>query len=275
MHEVWKERKRSYRRWKTTGADNDMISWKLARAVATRTFKLAKQDEFRKCVSGMRVSTPAQQIYKKLRKIRGREIRKISILQQHGRLYTSTQEIVECLAEVFHQVLNASNYSSQFLVRKHKEERREICFRSNNSKAYNREFSMSELNFALQHASNTQPGPDQVYYNMLKPLPEVAQQHLLDIFNKIWIETFIPQKWKDATIMPKPNTDHSDPTNSRSLALTSCVCKLLEKLINNRLQQYLENNRLLTNVQCSFRKSRSTVDHLIRLDDRVYSGGDV
>ena len=35
---VWKERERLYRRWKTTGADNDKISWRRARAVATRTF---------------------------------------------------------------------------------------------------------------------------------------------------------------------------------------------------------------------------------------------
>ena len=133
---------------------------------------------------------------------------------------------------------------------------------------------MPELNFALHHASNTQPGPDKVQYNMLKHLPEVAQQHLLDIFNKMWIETFIPQKWKEATIIPipKPNKDHSDPTNYRPIALTSCVCKVLEKMINNRLQQYLENNKLLTKVQCGFRKSRSIVDHLIRLDTYIRRG---
>ena len=70
---MWKKRERLYRRRKTTGADNYKISWKRVRAVARRTFKLAKQDEFRKYVSGMKVSIPAQQIYDKLRKIRGRK----------------------------------------------------------------------------------------------------------------------------------------------------------------------------------------------------------
>ena len=122
---------------------------------------------------------------------------------------------------------------------------------------------MPELNFALQHASNTQLGPDQVHHN--KHFSEIAQQHLLDIFNKMLTETFIPHKRQEATIIPIPkaNKDHSDPTNYQPIALTSCVCKLLEKMINNRLQQYLEKNKLLTNVQCGFRKSRSTVDHLI------------
>ena len=77
---MWNERERLYIRWKTTGADNDKISWKRVKAVTTRTFKLAKQDEFRKYVSGMKVNTLAQQIYDKLRKIRGREA--VSILQR-------------------------------------------------------------------------------------------------------------------------------------------------------------------------------------------------
>ena len=102
---------------------------------------------------------------------------------------------------------------------------------------------------------------------MLKYLPKSVQQHL-DLFNRMLTATYVPQNWKEATIIPipKPNNDHSDPANYRSIALTSCACKIFEKIINNRLQQYLENNKLITNVQCGFRKSRSTIAHLIRLD---------
>ena len=109
---------------------------------------------------------------------------------------------------------------------------------------------------------------------MLKHLPKIAQQHLLVIFNKMWVEAYIPQKWKEATIIPipKPNKDHSDPTNYKPIAVTSCVCKLFEKIINNRLQQYLAHNKLLTNVQCGYRKTQSTVDHLIRLNTFIRQG---
>ena len=108
---------------------------------------------------------------------------------------------------------------------------------------------------------------------MLKHLPKIAQQHLV-IFNKMWVEACTPQKWKEATIIPIPksNKDYSDQTNYRPIALTSCVCKLFEKMIYNRLQQYLEHNKLLTNVQCGFRKTRSTVEHLIRLDTFIRQG---
>ena len=44
----------------------------------------------------------------------------------------------------------------------------------------------------------------------------------------------------------------------------------MEKLISTRLMYFLEKNKLLSNVQTGFRKGRSTIDHLIRLQDTVH-----
>ena len=92
---MWKERERCYRRWKTTGELRDKVKWKRARAVATRTFKLTKQNEFTDYINGMKINTPAQKIYEMLRKIRGRNARNVNILQKNGQLYTTIQEIVD------------------------------------------------------------------------------------------------------------------------------------------------------------------------------------
>ena len=48
--------------------------------------------------------------------------------------------------------------------------------------------------------------------------------------------------------------------------MTICVCKTFESMINDRLVLYLENNNILTDIQCGFRKRRSTLDHLVRLE---------
>ena len=40
----------------------------------------------------------------------------------------------------------------------------------------------------------------------------------------------------------------------------------MERMINRRLVWYLESHKLLTNVQCGFRSSRSTVDNLVRFE---------
>ena len=91
---------------------------------------------------------------------------------------------------------------------------------------------------------------------------------LLDIYNYIWQTGDFPECWNEAIVIPipKPGKDHSDPNNYRPISLTSCVCKTLERMINDRLVWYLEHNNILSEIQCGFRKSKSTVDHLVRLE---------
>ena len=48
--------------------------------------------------------------------------------------------------------------------------------------------------------------------------------------------------------IPKPGKDPTNPTNYRPIALTSCICKTMERMINRGLVWYLESHKLLTNV---------------------------
>ena len=69
--------------------------------------------------------------------------------------------------------------------------------------------------------------------------------------------------------IPKSAKDTTNPTNYWSIALTSCICKTLEGMINNRLIWFLEKNKLIINLQTGFRKARSTIDHLIHLETLI------
>ena len=91
---------------------------------------------------------------------------------------------------------------------------------------------------------------------------------LLCAFNKIWQTGQIPSSWQEATIIPipKPGKDHSNPTNYRPIALTSCICKTMERMVNDRLVWTLERERLISEYQCGFRRGRSTLDHLVRFE---------
>ena len=117
---------------------------------------------------------------------------------------------------------------------------------------------------------NTAVGPDEIHYEFLKQLPSCSLDFLLQAFNEVWVSGKFPS-WKQATIIPipKPGKDNTDPSNYRPIALTSCLCKTLERMINTRLIWFLESNGLITNFQCGFRSKRSTVDHLVRLETFV------
>ena len=118
---------------------------------------------------------------------------------------------------------------------------------------------------------NTAVGPDEIHYEFLKQLPSCSLDFLLQAFNEVWVSGKFPASLKQATIIPipKPGKDNTDPSNYRPIALTSCLCKTLERMINTRLIWFLESNGLITNFQCGFRSKRSTVDHLVRLETFV------
>ena len=92
---------------------------------------------------------------------------------------------------------------------------------------------------------NTAVGPDEIHYEFLKQLPSCSLDFLLQAFNEVWVSGKFPTSWKQATIIPipKPGKDNTDPSNYRPIALTSCLCKTLERMINTRLIWFLESNR--------------------------------
>ena len=66
------------------------------------------------------------------------------------------------------------------------------------------------------------------------------------------------------SFLPK-NNDIYDCNNYRCLSLTSCLGKLFTSLLQNRLNNYMENNNLYNNLQAGFRPGYRTTDHIYTL----------
>jgi len=80
------------------------------------------------------------------------------------------------------------------------------------------------------------------------------------------LSEWFPPSWQQAVVLPifKSNKNKSDP--SSPIALASCLCKVVERMINDRLVWYLEKNKVITHMLSGFRKRRSTTDDLVRLE---------
>ena len=143
-----------------------------------------------------------------------------------------------------------------------------IDFTSNNTEVYNKPFRLRDLRRSIMKAKPRAPGPDRIQNNLLKHLPEGTLQILKEISNRIWTSADFPQQWRAATVIPipKPNKDRTDPLSYRPIALTSCLCKVLERMINTRFIWYLEKYKILDRSPCGFRKHRSTTDHRVSLE---------
>ena len=119
---------------------------------------------------------------------------------------------------------------------------------------------------SIKRSNNSAVCPDDIHNKFLKQLPDESVKYLLNIYNNIWTSDRFPQSWKLSIIVliSKSGKDTSNPQNYRSIALTSCLCKTIERMINSRLTWYLETNDLITNMLTGFRKRRGTINHLIR-----------
>ncbi len=69
--------------------------------------------------------------------------------------------------------------------------------------------------------------------------------------------------------IPKQTGRLTDSSAFRPIALTSCLCKVMERMINRRLLFLLEAKGLLSGQQSGFRNYRSTMDHLTNLEQCI------
>ncbi|HIP82064.1 MAG TPA: reverse transcriptase-like protein, partial [Desulfocapsa sulfexigens] len=265
-------RKKSEKYYNRHPTSINLSSVKISRAKARRTFKNNKRCSWRNFVSKINSRTPISKVWNMLHRIKGKGSKAtIKHLRDGDDVLTSKQQIADKLAATISKNSSSANYVPEFQTYKARQEKININFTSDNAEDYNEPFSLHELHASLSKSHDTATGPDEIHYQLLKHLPEKCLILLLDIFNSIWEKGSFPTSWREATIVPipKPGKDHTDPTNYRPIALTSCVCKTMERMINDRLVYFLESNNLLTHIQCGFRKNHSTTDHLVRLESFV------
>ena len=101
---------------------------------------------------------------------------------------------------------------------------------------YNRDFTFSESVTALNKSKNAAADPDKMHYMLIKNLPKEMLMLLLDIYRKIGSENVFPAQWREAIVIPflKPNKNPKEAKSYRPNALTSCVCELMERMVNDR-----------------------------------------
>ena len=211
-------------------------------------------------------------VYSKVNSISGKKLSQPTpSVTVNGYHLIQPNEVANALALHFHRVSSERSYSASFLTTKELAEREVLDFSTTEHFAYNDRFSLMELENAEKKCRNTAPGPDEVHYQMLKNLHPRMKGYLLTIYNKCWTEGVFPKRWSEATILafPKPNKPSDQPSSYRPIALTSCICKLLEKMVNARLQYALETMEAICSHQFGFRRMRGTEDSLAYVESMI------
>ena len=112
--------------------------------------------------------------------------------------------------------------------------------------------------------SRSAPGKDGIYNTMLANLSVGFIHLILKLFNMCLKEGNIPATWKKSliTMILKGSKLASNANNYRPISLISCLSKLLERIIGQRLSGILEENNIISRQQSGFRRFRRTTDNL-------------
>ena len=146
--------------------------------------------------------------------------------------------------------------SSNIPVKLHKQkyvrtEQRKITESDDVSPVMNSPLSYEELNSALSNLKlKKSSGPNDITNWMIVHLGQPAVHKLLDIITKTWQEGPLPQIWREATMIPihKKGKAKTEASSYRPISLTSCIVKVLERIINTRLKWFIESEKLLASV---------------------------
>ena len=113
-------------------------------------------------------------------------------------------------------------------------------------------------------------GCDDLPVRMLVDAKDFVSEPLAFIMNLSFSTGIFPDKLKMARVVPiLKKGDKSIPGNYRPISILPIISKLFEKLVNNRIVNFLERNEILYNHQYGFRHGYNTKLSLINLINQI------
>ena len=122
-----------------------------------------------------------------------------------------------------------------------------------------------EIRWALwSNTMNKASRGDGIPAELFQMLKDDAVKVLHSICHQIWKTQQWPQDWKRAVFIPIPKKGSvKECSNYHTIALISHTTKVMLKIFQARLQQYV--NHELLDVQAKFRKGRGTRDQIANI----------
>ena len=212
-----------------------------------------------KKTASLNMETDSNKLWRLTTQLNDEENRHAKITLLQDRKIVHGKQAANIFADTYKE---ASNIPVELHKQKYvRTEQREITESDDVSTVMNSPLSYEELTSAPSNLKlKKSPGPDAITNEMIVNLWQPALHKLLDIFNKTWQAGTLPQIWREATMIPihKKGKAKSEASSDRPVSMTSCIVKVLERIINTSLKWFLESENLLVSEQAGFRKHHCT-----------------
>ena len=257
----------------------DCIRYREAKAVAQRTLREEQRECWRNYCTTLNEQSKTSEVWRISKKMIGRQTnRGIPMIVENNTKHVNNKDKANAIARCLENNSSHTNFTPEFQqirVKAEEERAQKEQEMEELNPELNEEFIYHELDACLRHCKkNKSPGEDKIQHEMLQHMPKCSKKILLLIINKIWQAGQLPKEWKHAIVLPflKENKDPTDPNSYRPIALTTTICKVMERMVTNRINWHLEKNELFNKDQAGFRQKRCTIDQVMRLQNDVING---
>jgi hypothetical protein len=130
-----------------------------------------------------------------------------------------------------------------------------------------RDFEQEELDtvigkLSLGKAAGSDGSPNEAW----KCMSAEHKGILLDALNKCWNTLSFPEDWSNVIICPiYKKGDKYNPNNYRPISLLNTGLKLYTMLISNRLNEWCDRNKKISDYQAAYRMGYGCEDHIFVL----------
>lgn len=105
---------------------------------------------------------------------------------------------------------------------------------------------------------------------MIRAAKSVLIKPLTELFNHIFTSKQYPQEWNKGIITPiHKKGSKLDPHNYRGITVNSVFAKIYSMVMCNRLETFLEENKIMNETQIGFRKKAQIADHMLVMQSLV------
>ena len=236
---------------------SNLLNYKRLQAIVKNTIKKKKVNSWKEFTSTLNSNTPSAKVWRVIKSINGAKVNlNFPIANEESNEIKSNLLLNHFTRDLLTE--NIGPPIENYLVAP-------VC------NHLFTEITRSEISKCIKKTKNTAPGSDSICNIFLKKAPLNIIEELHTLFNSSLKSGLVPEEWKKSIVcpIPKPGRDPTLVTSYRQISMLSCMGKLMERIIKQRLEYFLECNNVFPATQAGFRKCRSTIDILAILKHRI------